>query len=77
MTNDLAACCLITNHLATVLWLLSGMASSFTSQMASSSIRRRGDVAIQHTRHCEKRSDVAIQNNKPLDCFISFAMTAP
>ena len=39
MTNDLAACCLITNHLATVLWLLSGMASCSISQMASSSIR--------------------------------------
>ena len=57
MTNDLAACCLITNHLATVLWLLSGMASCSISQMASSSIRRRsrrGNPANQTTGAADK-----------------------
>jgi hypothetical protein len=34
ITSDLPACWLITNHLATVLWLLSGMASCFTSRLA-------------------------------------------
>gem|GEM_PF-4544611 len=34
ITSDLPACGLITNHLATVVRLLSGMASSFTSRMA-------------------------------------------
>ena len=28
-----------------------------------------------HPRHCEERSDEAIQKIKPLDCFASLAMT--
>ena len=45
ITSDLPVCWLsrlaITNHLATVFWLLSGMASRSTSSSISSSIRRR------------------------------------
>jgi len=38
ITSDSPTCVLITNHLATVFWLLSGMASCFISRMASGSI---------------------------------------
>jgi len=38
ITSDLPVCWLITSHFATVLWWLSGLASCFTSEMASSFI---------------------------------------
>ena len=67
MTNDLAACCLITNHLATVLWLLSGMASCSISQMASSSIRsaatRHPHLAVVARRQSRRGNPDALIND--------------
>ena len=51
ITSDWPACGLITNHLATVFGLLSGMASSFFSRMASSSIREQLNRDLNTFRH--------------------------
>ncbi len=78
ITSDLPACWLsrlaITNHLATVFWLLSGMASRSIRRRS-----RRGNPVMLSLR--EGVADVAIQMVLKkcilvlLDCFTSFAMT--
>ncbi|MDP2761146.1 MAG: hypothetical protein Q8O64_12225 [Sideroxyarcus sp.] len=72
ITSDLPACRLITNHLATVFWLLSGMASSFISQMASSftssSIRRQSRRGNPESTVIASRTAArqpSYQNGKP------------
>jgi hypothetical protein len=59
---------------------LPSLQQGFSCERSAADAKRRGNPAHPSLQYPSLRggeADAAIQNNKPLDCFTSFAMTAP